>query len=491
MRTTFGSFNIANSGLFASRKALDVTSHNIANANTEGYSRQIHKQRASLPIWGDTKGITGTGVEIYNIERIRNEYLDKKYWNQNRAFGEWQIKQESLEKMEAIFNEPSDTGIRQAIDEFFLALDELSKKTGDSTSRVAVVERANILARTINRNGNEIITSIREANEEIKSKVDQINSIASQIAVLNKQIFNMELGDSIANDLRDQRNVLIDKLSKIIDIEVSTNKDKHNNEYLSIKIGGITLVEHLDYYELDYVQEDVPGVTDLGAGKIAKIVWKGLESQEVKVEGGELRGLLDIRDGDGEGLNYRGLVYYLNKLNEFARDFSNKINEIHRKGYDFNGEAGRDFFNVPKEGPNAINCLNFAVNAELLANPDLIAASSEFSEISNNNNLKDLIALKDSHDMFASTKGTPDDFIKALLSSLAVDAQQAKRMAINSEMLVVETDNRRMSVSGVLLDEEMGNMVKFSQAYNAAARMITTLDSILDTTINRLGMVGR
>ena len=127
-----------------------------------------------------------------------------------------------------------------------------------------------ILARTINRNGNEIITSIREANEEIKSKVDQINSIASQIAVLNKQIFNMELGDSIANDLRDQRNVLIDKLSKIIDIEVSTNKDKHNNEYLSIKIGGITLVEHLDYYELTMFKKMCRVLRILGQAKLPK-----------------------------------------------------------------------------------------------------------------------------------------------------------------------------------------------------------------------------
>ncbi|HCJ58283.1 hypothetical protein SDC9_173585 [bioreactor metagenome] len=124
-------------------------------------------------------------------------------------------------------------------------------------------------------------------------------------------------------------------------------------------------------------------------------------------------------------------------------------------------------------------------------NPDLIAASSDIGGESNNDNLKELIKLKDKADMFSSTTGTPDDFIKALLSSLAVDSQQAGRMAINSEILITDTDNRRISASGVLMDEEMGNMVKFSQAYNAAARAITTLDAILDTTINRLGLVGR
>ncbi|MFA7573081.1 MAG: flagellar basal body protein, partial [Lutispora sp.] len=162
MRTTFGSLNIVNTGLFASRRALDVTGHNISNVNTEGYSRQILMQKASMPIWGDPKGIIGTGVDTYNILRIRNEYLDKKYWNQNKALGEWEIKQQNLENMEGIFNEPSDTGIRQVIDEFFIALDELSKKSGDPTKRVAVAETANTLAISINRNGNEIISAIKE-----------------------------------------------------------------------------------------------------------------------------------------------------------------------------------------------------------------------------------------------------------------------------------------------------------------------------------------
>lgn len=491
MRTTFGSLNIVNSGLFASRRALDVTGHNIANVNTEGYSRQVLMQKASMPLWGDPKGVIGTGVDTYNILRIRNEYLDKKYWNQNRAVGEWKIKQQNLENMESIFNEPTETGIRKVIDEFFIALDELSKKSGDSTRRVAVVENANILAKSINRNGNEIISAIRETNEEVKTKVDEINSLAYQISVLNNNIFNMELGDSQANDLRDQRNVLLDKLSKIIDIDVSTRKDSNKNEYMSIKIGGITLVDHTNYDELTYVEEDVAGITELGAGKMAQVVWKGLESQKVSIRGGELKGLLDIRDGNGQGLNYRGLVYYLDKLNEFARDFSSKINEVHRKGIDFKGEAGGDFFNVPEGDYSKINCTNFGVTGALLVDPDLIAASSDIGGESNNDNLKELIKLKDKADMFSSTTGTPDDFIKALLSSLAVDAQQAERMAINSEILITDTDNRRISASGVLMDEEMGNMVKFSQAYNAAARAITTLDAILDTTINRLGLVGR
>ena len=491
MRTTFGSLNIANTGLFAAHRALDVTSHNIANTNTDGYSRQVLLQKASIPIWGDPKGIMGTGVDTYNIVRIRNEYLDSKFWSQNRSVGEWTIKQENLASIETIFNEPSNTGLRQVLDEYFIALDELSKSTGDNTKRVAVVERAKTLATSINRNGHEIIDAIRDTNSAVQSKVEEINSLALQISVLNRQIYNMELGDNQANDLRDQRTALLDKLSKIIDIEVSTNKDYHNNETLSIKLGGITFVEHVDYQELAYVDIDVPGITDLGAGKMSQIVWKGMESQKVAIGSGELRGLLDIRDGDGQGLNYRGLRYYLGKLNEFAREFSIAINEQHRKGVDFYGEPGIDFFIVPPEGENKINCLNIAVSGFLLVDANLIAASSDIEGESNNENILKMISLKDDTSLFQSTKGTLDDFIKAMLSTLAVDSQQSIRMLTNTEILAAQTDITRMSVSGVLLDEEMGNMIKFNQAYNASAMMITTLDKILDTTINRLGMVGR
>lgn len=491
MRTTFGSLNIANTGLFAAHRALDVTSHNISNTNTEGYSRQVLLQKASMPIWGDPKGIMGTGVDTYNIIRIRNEYLDTKFWSQNKSAGEWEIKQEHLESLESIFNEPSDTGIRQVFDEYFIALDELSKSTGDSTKRVAVAERANTLAVSINRNGNEIISAIRDANSAVKSKVDEVNSLAIQLSVLNRQIFNLELGDNQANDLRDQRTALLDKLSRIIDIEVTTNKDFHNNETMTIKLGGITFVDHTNYQELTYVDIDVSGITDLGAGKMSQIVWKGMESQKVSINSGELKGLLEIRDGDGAGLNYRGLRYYLERLNEFSRDFTIAINEQHRKGIDYNGEPGEDFFKVAPEGNNNINCLNFGVSEYLLKDPNLIAASSDKEGESNNENLLKMLALKDSTSIFQTTKGTLDDFIKAMLSSLAVDSQQSIRMLVNTEVLVAQTDINRMSESGVLLDEEMGNMIKFNQAYNASAIMISTLDKVLDTTINRLGMVGR
>lgn len=496
MRTTFGTFNIATTGLFASQRALDITSHNISNANTEGYSRQVALQRATQPMVGDSSGVIGTGVETYDIIRTRSTYLDNKYWNQNKSFSEWQAKENSLNEVEGIFNEPSDTGLRKVMDDFFSTLEELSKNPSDNTGRVAVLEKSNTLTASINRNGYELINSIRDINFDIKNKVEEVNSISERIVSLNQQIFSFELDGHKANDLRDQRNVLMDKLSTIVDINVDEMPGPNGNNYFDVKIGGMTLIHHFDYNKLSTSEEewnspslDGTGITEMGGGKISKIIWDGTANQEVSISGGEIKGLLDMRNGDGNGMNFRGIPYYINKLNEFAQGFAAKFNEQHMQGNDLYGNQGTEFFKIPD--PNKkINSINFGVNPALLKDPKLIAASSIDNGESNNANVAMLIGLRNK-EIFTNVKGTSDDFIKSMLSALAVDSSQAKRMASNSGSLVEQTKIRRYSDSGVSLDEEMTNMVKFQQTYSASARMITILDRILDTTVNRLGIVGR
>ncbi len=510
MRTTFGTFNIATSGLFASQRSLDIVSNNISNANTEGYSRQKVLQRASLPIGGDARGLVGTGVETYDIVQIRSNYMDNKYWGQTKSYSEWKTKSEGLNEVEAVFNEPSDTGIRKVMDEMFASIEELVKKPGDNTNRVNFIEKAVTLTNTINKFGNEITSSIKETNFAVKAKVEEINAIAEQITSLNEQIFNIELDGHKSNGLRDQRATLVDKLSNIVDINVSEVAGENNIKYFNIKIGGITLVNHYEQNKLKVDSEVKPGLSEFGVGKIAVIKWAGTDGSslgEVKVESGELRGLLDIRDGDGEKNSYRGLPFYLNELNRFARDFAREFNLQHKKGTDLNGILGVNFFDEPTDTVTPldttddwknISCINLKVNAVIQDNPSLVAMSDGVSLGENNNeNAKKLADFRERKDIFynaaGTTKinGTSDDFLKSILSVLSVDSNQAKRLMTNNEAIVAQTSNRRMSESGVSLDEEMGNMVKFQQAYNASARMITTLDNIMNTMINKLGLVGR
>lgn len=500
MRTTFGTFNIATSGLFASQRSLDIVSNNISNANTEGYSRQKVLQRASLPIGGDPRGIVGTGVEAYDIVRIRSEYVDTKYWGQVKAYNEWKAKSDGLTQVEAIFNEPSDTGIRKVMDDFFASIEELVKKASDNTNRVNVIEKAVTLSNTINGFGNQIVDSIRDMNFTIKSKVNQVNALASQITDLNKQIFNMELDGSKANALRDQRSTLVDELSQIVNITVNENTGDGGAKYFNIKIGGISLVNHYQVNKLTIDNSADIDIEKFGTGEISQIKWAGVDGsplEEVKIESGELKGLLDLRDGTGENNTYRGLPYYLEQLNRFSRDFASAFNQQHKAGVDLNGDAGINFFDEPDGDWENINCLNFKVSDTIKNNPTLLAAAGDGSGESDNINAKLLSEFRSKKDIFydasmsTKIKGTPDDFLKAILSVLSVDGNQANRMTANTESIVEQTKNQRLSESGVSLDEEMANMVKFQHAYNASARMITTLDNIMDTMINRLGVVGR
>lgn len=503
MRTTFGTFNIATSGLFASQRSLDIVSNNISNANTEGYSRQLVLQRATAPVGGDPRGLVGTGVEAYDVVQIRSQYLDNKYWGQMKSYSEWKTKSANLGEIESIFNEPSDTGIRAVMDQLFGGMEELVKKSGDNTSRVNVIEKAVTFSKTINGFGQQVVNNIRETNFAIKSRVEEVNALATQIKEVNEQIFNLELDGHKANSLRDQRNTIVDKLSTIVNVSASEVTGDNNVKYFNVKIGGMTLVNHYQVNKLMVDNIDVVGVSDHGAGKISIVKWAGTDGaplDKVRIEGGELKGLIDIRDGDGNNHSYRGLPYYLGQLDKFSSEFAAKFNELHKAGYDLKGAKGINFFDEPADTTapvdttddwKNITCINLKVNDLVKDDPTKVAASDIAGGESNNANAKILAAFRNRKDIFSGLNGTSDDFVKSILATLSVDANQANRMTINTESIVEQTNNKRLSESGVSLDEEMGNMVKFQHSYNASAKMITTLDSIMNTMINRLGLVGR
>lgn len=496
MRTTFGSFNTATSGLYAAQRSLDIANHNVSNAGTAGYSRQTSLQRATAPIVGDPSGVVGTGVETYDITQARSQFLDDKYWNQFRSLGDWRIKKEELNTIENIFNEPSNTGIRQVMDDFYSSMEELSKKPEDTTTRVSFVEKGSVLAASINRNGNELLNEYRALNFSVKTKVDEVNSLALRVANLNKQIFNYELEGHKANDLRDQRNLYVDKISEIVNVNVNESKDSNGNGIFDLKIGGITLINHFNYNKIDIAIDDsaqAQAIEAQGGGKTYKVVWAGAIGSVVKPLGGDLKGLLESRDGNGVNGDYRGIPFYLDKLNQFANNYAASINTIHKAGFGLDNPqtTGTEFFDT---SVGIINATNLRINPALKSNALLVATASTAGKgHADNTNAINLINSRKLTNMFlpVGPVGTPDDFIKSVLTSLAVDSNQAIRMSDNAEALVKQTDIRRMSVSGVNLDEEMANLVKFQQAYNASAKSVSVLDKILDTMINRVGLVGR
>ncbi|MBW4827895.1 MAG: flagellar hook-associated protein FlgK [Clostridiaceae bacterium] len=471
-------FNSAVSGLIASQRSLYVTNHNLNNMNTDGYSRQVANQRATAPFHMPGVGFLGTGTEIYDIERMRNSYIDLKYWNESAPMGEWEVKKNTLMEIEKLFGEVSDSSFRQYMDDFFESLTNLSTNSSDFSYREPVKETAIALTKHINETAKRLENLKNETEFVIETKVKQINDIGEQIAALNKQIYALEIDGNSANDLRDQRELLVDELSKIVNVRVDESKD---GKY-KVSISGITLVDHDYITKMEYRPKDK---NDINSPKELK--WAN--GNDINLKSGELKGLLDLVDGNGEDGKYRGIPYYQNKLNDFAKGFAEGINEQHRLGYGLDESHDIDFFTMDEKNPAA----TIAVSNEIIEDLRKIAVAGEPGGVEDNKNLLKIIALREDNEFFTDgmSKGNPDDFIKAILSNMAVDSMQANRMKGTQEVVMKNILRRRQSESGVSIDEEIGNLVRFQHAYVSAAKMITTFDTILDVTINRLGLVGR
>jgi len=554
MRQSFFGINIAISGLYTAKRNLDTVSHNISNATTPGYSRQQSVQNASRPISVlDGTGMIGTGSEVLSVDRIRDEYLDFKYWSENIASGEWSTKSELLDEIETTFGEPSKSGFVTITNEFFNAYQELAKDPSSPAVRALVREKGVTMAKYFNNTSTRFETLQEDINDKVKLNVDKVNSIASQVQQLNKQIYSFELTGNSANDLRDSRTLLVDQLSKMINIqatEVSYGKLPNGADdiHFLITVSGKSLVDHYNISKLKLEQRtDKPGepkkLNAEDVGNLYDVNWE--DGNKLVLTGGELKGLLDVRDGkDGQvGLDgttqspiYKGIPYYQNKLNEYVRTFAMAFNEGytnnagtmvdgkgHVDGYGLdaditgpgNASTGIRFFtmfgtgDVPISTGNFISGVtgtitdgvvngnlvkkydeitakNFTVSSDIMNNTNTIATSDIAGENGNIKILNEIVKVRSNNSLF--DEGAPEDFMKSLIAGMGIDAQQANRFSKSQDAIVKQIDNRRMSVSGVELNEEMTSMVKFQQSYNAAAKMINTMAEIYDTLINRLGV---
>jgi flagellar hook-associated protein 1 FlgK len=513
--SSFTGLSIVIKGLYAQQRALDVTGHNIANVNTEGYARQRAVMETAQPAQvPGGRGMLGRGVEIQQIERIRNTFLDVKFWGENTVLGEWSSKSQLLTEIEMVFNEPSDAGLNTVIDNFFSALQDLSngEKASDLTVRETVRQTAIAFADCLNDMAARFEKIQTDANFAIETKVNEINSYAQQISELNRQIMRYELDGSNANDLRDRRDLLVDKLSGIVDVKTFEDSDGR----FRLSIGGrllvnnvscnrLVLVERGDTYNGKATQVKNP---DVDAAGLYEILWD--DGCEFNPKGGELRGLLDIRDSDGSPGTYKGVPYYMRQLNHFARTFAEKINEIHTSAYGLKGdytEAGGeqvlffthditlDSYTVDSGGVRtaitpAITAKNITLSKEIFNDVNCISVAASYDTIPGDAS-KGLEMAGLRHRNVFPVYGTPEDFTKSLIAALGVDGQEAERMRDNQEILINQTNTLRMSTSGVSIDEEMANMVKFQHSYNAAARLITAMDEMIDMLVNRMGVVGR
>lgn len=613
MASTFFGLDIGVSGLYAYQAKINTTSHNIANAETKGYSRQsvVTTAGEAMRVYS-SYGMAGTGVQITDIIQQRNQYYDVKYRNSASLYGEYTTKNDYMDQIQNYFNEVDDGGFRKNYNNFFDALKTLYKDPSSSDVRSTVANSATGLTEYMNHMYTSMQTIQEDTNFQIKNLVDQVNSIGEQIATVTKQINTLEVTGVRANDLRDAREVLVDKLSSITNVstqEIVTKDDpmdpgtvtylvRINNQLLvdTDRSNGLMVVPREDKVN----QTDIEGLYD--------VQWE--DGQEFSLNNanlqGSLKALFEIRDGNnqenlggrvttsttggvttltmentncdditklnipqtgnitiagkdyvydgfevtvgadgkytynfklegtitpaitaasntygsiGESVNYKGIPYYMNKLNEFSRTFASVFNSMHNTGKDLDNEYGLDYFNFTTQkgatsllekvtsfksdgtasGQDAsgnavtgmsyymLQACNFTVTAEVVTDPKKFAAATSIVQGVENKDVLDKI-MKIETDKSLFKAGTPAAFYNTLVAEIGVDTTKYETFASSQSNIMKSITNQRLSVSGVDTNEEAMDLVKFKNAYNLSAKVIQTMNEIYDKLINGMGI---
>lgn len=320
MPSQFFGLYIAGSGLRASNAALNTTANNISNAQTIGYSRQQVVQQANNALRTfTTYGCAGAGVDTIAIERVRDSFYDVKYWNNNSKYGEYQVKEYYMKTIEEYFDDDNVSGFKTIFNKFAASLQSVTTNSSSDSSKAQFIASAKSLTDYFNNMYGNLQKLQQDINLEIKQNVDQINSIAQKIATLNKQINVIELSGTTANELRDQRELLIDELSEIVDVDVTevpitdpNNPDRETGatRYLVRIAGGQVLTDGNDYNTLTYMARATDQkVNQTDVDGLYKIMWaNGNEFSLANASmDGRLKGLAQLRDGNN-GANFNGIA---------------------------------------------------------------------------------------------------------------------------------------------------------------------------------------
>ncbi len=483
MRSTFFGLNIALKGLQAQRQALEVTAHNVANANTEGYTRQEAVMQAGSPFTFPVAnraieaGQMGTGVEVAEIRRMQDSFLDKQVREQLSAQGRWDMTSDYLQEVESVLNEPSDSGLGALMNKFWASWQDLSSDPQSYDARASVVQNASVLADVIRRDYAQIATFRERADQEIEAKIVQVNDWLSQVAELNRQIMHVQVAGDQANDLSDKRDILLNQLVTTVKVAYREETDGSVSVWLN-STAGEQLVSGSTTYALRENGAMGPIQRDDGTG-----TWTG-----VTVNDGELAGLLTVRDSVTDPTVVDSIA---NRLNELAKNIISVVNGYHSAGFAPDDSTGRVFFGS-NDSTASVGAADIAVNPTLVSNPNLLAASEAIGQPGSGEQALVIASALQSEVVTINAKSTTlANWYKAMISKLGIDSQEAQAMFANQKLLVDHLANNREAFSGVSLDEEATNMVRFERAYQAAARVMTTMDQMLDTLVNNMGVVGR
>jgi len=458
--------DIGKRSMMNSQTGLQTVSHNIANKNTEGYSRQRVDIQAAVPV-AEGRLQFGMGARAAQVSRTHNPFLEKQIQREGSQKSFLDSQSELLTRVEQVFNEQSIKGLNQYISDFFNGFRELANTPESITARTIVKETGELMGQDFARVHKQLTDVQSDINFQLQGRAEESNKMVEEIASLNQKIVETEMRGVAANDQRDRRDVLLKKLNEVMDIKVAEG-DKGAMTVMTA--GNGILVSGNDYATFSTRASNASGKLNLyvqSAGSPEPIEITS------RIKGGSLGGILRIRDEVIEDIK--------SSMNQLATTIVEEVNKAHVQGFDRVGQPATFFFEpIRGDVPSAMN-----VKVSNLIREDLNRIATGITpNTPGDTTIAHVIAQIQNKNVFEGDASTVDDFYNSQVGKLGVLTQRSIKASEAQSEIVQQLSKLRESISGVSLDEEATKMIEFQKAFDASARLIRTADEMFDTVLN-------
>ena len=466
--SSFGSINTALTSLYAQRRGLDVTGQNIANANTEGYSRQRVDMQAQVgattaAIYARTNGV-GTGVAVTDVQRMRDEFLENRGRAEHGKSTYMATQTAAYNAVEDVFAEPSDTALAAQLHDMWGGWNDVANNPQLTSTRATLLQQSGTVADGLNTAHASLSNQWSQNKTQLSAYVEEVNTAGKAIAQLNESIVQAKASGMTVNELEDRRDLQVMRLAELAGATASARP----NGALDVFIGNSTLVSEFTARELEPV--GVNRLEDLDADPSDDPTLRWKDTRTPVQAGGVMGAVQDTLS--------KLIPAISTALDSVAKNLADKVNTLHSSGFSKDGSTGLDFFTSIDGGDITAASIRLA-----LSEPDQVATGT--SPDSLDNSIADQMA-----DLGASVDG-PDREYQGMIGQLGVASQASARRTEIQATVTEQVDASREAQAGVNLDEEMTNLLTYQRGYEAASRVLTTIDSMLDQLINRTGLVGR
>ncbi|MER1955589.1 MAG: flagellar hook-associated protein FlgK [Desemzia incerta] len=478
MSGLFGSLNSATSGMTSAQTVLQTISHNVANANTDGYSKQRVTLETNNPFNKSGVGQLGTGVRVSGVIRVVDDAVVEQLRDESSTLAKFESKSDVLQQLEAIFNEPSKTGLSNNLSEVFASWTYLGSNPEIATAKTMVVQNSETMTDTMNHMATQLEKLQGNTLKGIEQDVKDFNTKLEQLHSLNKQVSYSISSGQTPNDLLDKQDALLSEMSELAGVEVKFDEMRQ----ATVSIGGQELLTPTNMQKLAVAGQP---------NSDGKIVLAGDTTKEIVLTSGSAKGSQEaLAEVNKQVAN----------LNEFAYTFASAVNTVHSGG----NPDGKMFFDLGADGNYA---KNISVQSDLVKDPEKINSGKSIDQpaagdgsraqaIADLQNTKLVyssnatfeyddatMTIKDQANGTSVVNGYND-----IVTEIGITKQQSDNMFASQEDLVQLLDQRRQSISGVSINEEVASMIQHQSAFQANSRMISTISEMLDTLINRTGV---